>query len=99
MSKLSSDDISRLVAGILIAIGQIGVLALMWNSRIESETGIALISIIITGAVAYLFQNKQAETTRNTIDQTAKAVTNGAATAAVARAQEALNTNRTSTLT
>lgn len=99
MSKLSSDDISRLVAGILIAIGQIGVLALMWNSHIESETGIALISIIITGAVAYLFQNKQAETTRNTIDQTAKAVTNGAATAAVARAQEALNTNRTSTLT
>lgn len=87
---LSSDDISRLIAGILIAVGEIGTLMLMWSDHLAAETGIALISIIITGAVAYLFQNKQAEVTRDTIDRTASAVTNGAATAAVARAHERL---------
>lgn len=71
-----------LFAGIVILAGMFMLYDLIVRGLVSADAGLAVISSIIGAAVAMLFQGK-------TISDTARAVTNGAAVAAVKRAREA----------
>ncbi len=70
-----------LFAGAVVLAGLWMVYDLIIRGLVSSDAGLAILSGVIGAAVASIFQ-------RNAIQQTAQAVTNGAATAAVARAAE-----------
>lgn len=69
-------------AGMVVVAGMWMVYDLIVRTLVSSDAGLALLSGIIGAAVASIFQ-------RGAIAATARAVTNGAATAAVKRAREA----------
>lgn len=71
-----------LFAGLVILGGMFMLYDLIVRNLVSADAGLAVISSIIGAAVAMLFQGK-------TISDTARAVTNGAAVAAVKRAREA----------
>lgn len=70
-----------LFAGIVTLAGMWMTYDLILRGQLDAAAGIAIIAGAIGAAVAFIFQ-------RGAIAQTAQAVTNGAATAAVARAAE-----------
>lgn len=82
---MSLDNLQKsaapLFAGIVILAGMIMLYDLIVRGFVSADAGLTLISGVIGAATALLFQNK-------TINDTARAVTNGAATAAVKRAIE-----------
>lgn len=84
-----ADKIPSIFAGIVIAASMWMLYDLIVRGLVSADAGLTLISGVIGGATALLFQNK-------TINDTAKAVTNGAATAAVKRAREAEGASNTS---
>lgn len=76
------DNIPTLFAGVIAVVGLFIIYDMIRTSAISSDAGLAIISTIIGSAVSFVFQ-------RGAIADTARAVTNGAATAAVKRAREA----------
>lgn len=70
-----------LFAGAVLLAGMAMLYDLIVRGLVSPDAGLAIVGPILGAAVAYVFQ-------RGAIDQTAKAVTNGAATAAVARAAD-----------
>lgn len=91
------DGIKEVVPSITAMIVVIGALlmafVLIRDGSISGEVGVALIASAATQGINYIFQSSQNRTISNTIERTATAVTNGAATAAVkaAAAQETQN--------
>lgn len=75
-------------AGTVMLAGMAMLYDLIVRGLVSSDAGLAIVGPILGAAVAYVFQ-------RGAIDQTARAVTNGAATAAVARAAERMEATRT----
>jgi hypothetical protein len=81
--KEFKEALPSIFAGIIAILGLVMIYDMIARSLISSDAGLAIIGPVIGTAVAFVFQ-------RGAISDTAKAVTNGAATAAVARAREML---------
>lgn len=65
-----------IVAGIVIVIALLMLYFLIQDDKVSGDAGLAIISTVVGAAVSFIFQ-------RQAIEQTARAVTNGAARAAV----------------